>query len=102
VKRFAVLTALFVASVASAEDWPAWREPRGDAVVMDPGVPVTLLINDLVYCLADDGTMFLLKSSGAFEILARNSLGEECHATPAVSRGQLFIRTTEHLWCIGH
>jgi outer membrane protein assembly factor BamB len=61
-----------------------------------------LLINDLLYCLADDGTMFVLKFSGMFSVVARNAIGEECHATPAVSRGRLFVRTTEHLWCIGH
>lgn len=60
-----------------------------------------LLINDLLYCLADNGQMYVLKASDEFEEVARNALGEDCHATPAVSDGQLFIRSTAHLWCIG-
>ena len=60
-----------------------------------------LLINGLIYCLADDGTMFILKPAEECEVVAKNALGEECHATPAVSDGQLFIRSTTSLWCIG-
>ena len=32
--------------------------------------------------------------------IARNDLGEPCHATPAVSDGEIFIRTWKHLYCI--
>ena len=35
-----------------------------------------------------------------FEILAANDLGEASHATPAVSDGELFLRTDKHLYCI--
>jgi outer membrane protein assembly factor BamB len=60
-----------------------------------------LLINGLIYCLADEGTTYILSASEEFEVVGKNSLGEECHATPAVSDGQLFIRSTTNLWCIG-
>lgn len=60
-----------------------------------------LLINDLIYCAADDGTTYVLKSGDEFEVVAKNTLGEECHATPAVVDGRLYIRTAAHLWCIG-
>jgi outer membrane protein assembly factor BamB len=59
-----------------------------------------LLVNDLIYCLADDGTTFLLKWDDEFELVEKNALGEECHATPAVSDGHLFIRSATSLWCI--
>ena len=35
------------------------------------------------------------------EILATNRLGESSNSTPAISDGQIFIRTFEHLYCIG-
>ncbi|WP_162668633.1 PQQ-binding-like beta-propeller repeat protein [Gemmata massiliana] len=60
-----------------------------------------LLINDLIYCLADDGTTYILKPDEEYELVTKNALGEECHATPAVSDGQLFIRSATSLWCIG-
>ncbi|HVL12421.1 MAG TPA: PQQ-binding-like beta-propeller repeat protein [Gemmata sp.] len=60
-----------------------------------------LLVNGLIYCLADDGTTFVLKPGDEFDVVAKNSLGEACHATPAVSDGQWFVRSTGHLWCLG-
>jgi hypothetical protein len=44
---------------------------------------------------------YVLKAGPKFELVSRNELGEECSASPAVARGQLFIRTLGHLWCIG-
>jgi hypothetical protein len=35
-----------------------------------------------------------------FELLATNDLGEPSNATPAVSDGQIFLRTDAHIYCI--
>ena len=35
-----------------------------------------------------------------FELLAMNDLGEASNATPAISDGQIFLRTDAHLYCI--
>jgi outer membrane protein assembly factor BamB len=35
-----------------------------------------------------------------FELLATNDLGEPSNATPAISDGQVFLRTDRHLYCI--
>ena len=35
-----------------------------------------------------------------FELLAMNDLGEPSNATPAISDGQIFLRTDGHLYCI--
>jgi len=34
------------------------------------------------------------------EVLAMNDLGEPSNATPAISDGQIFLRTDGHLYCI--
>ena len=34
-------------------------------------------------------------------LLAMNDLGEPSNATPAISGGQIFLRTDKHLYCIG-
>jgi hypothetical protein len=34
------------------------------------------------------------------EVLAMNDLGEPSNATPAISNGQIFLRTDEQLYCI--
>jgi outer membrane protein assembly factor BamB len=54
-----------------------------------------------LYFLADNGTMTVLKSGPAFEMLAKNELGEDCYASPAISNGQIFLRTVGSLYCIG-
>ena len=54
-----------------------------------------------VYFLDDDGETFVVKASPEHELVSQNSLGEAAFASPAISRGQIFIRTTGHLWCIG-
>lgn len=54
-----------------------------------------------VYFLDDNGIMWVVKAGPKFELLAKNELGEECYASPAISRGQMFIRTMQNLYCIG-
>jgi outer membrane protein assembly factor BamB len=56
---------------------------------------------DILYFPDDDGNTFVLKASDKFELVAKNVLGDECSASPAVSDGQIFMRTLHTLWCIG-
>jgi hypothetical protein len=55
----------------------------------------------LVYFLADDGEMKIVRPGRELEIVAVNQLGEYCFASPAVSQGQIFLRGEKHLYCIG-
>jgi outer membrane protein assembly factor BamB len=64
----------------------------------------------LVYFLDDNGVTQVVKPGKVFEAVAVNRLfataeGEEppdsCSASPAISRGQMFIRTAKGLYCIG-
>lgn len=53
------------------------------------------------YVTGQDGTTVVFKPSPEkFELLAKNTLGEGSNATPAVSDGELFLRTHRTLWCI--
>jgi outer membrane protein assembly factor BamB len=54
-----------------------------------------------LYFVADDGVTFVLKAGPTFDLVSQNEIGEECYASPAVSQGQLFLRTLHHLCCIG-
>ena len=60
-----------------------------------------VLIDGKMYFVDDDGTTWVLRASRNFEVLHKNALGEECYASPAVSHGELFIRTLNNLYCIG-
>ncbi len=54
-----------------------------------------------LYFPDDTGTTHVLEAGPAFKVAARNALGEACFASPALSRGQIYIRTVKHLFCIG-
>ncbi|HEY7475941.1 MAG TPA: PQQ-binding-like beta-propeller repeat protein [Vicinamibacterales bacterium] len=51
------------------------------------------------------GTTTVFRAGPKFEILASNNFGDGCSpyclSTVAISQGQLFIRTSAHLWVIG-
>ena len=49
----------------------------------------------------NEGLTSVYRAGPKFELLAENPLEEYCLASPAVSDGQIFIRTTGHLWAIG-
>jgi outer membrane protein assembly factor BamB len=52
------------------------------------------------YIADDDGNTWVVKASPKFEILSKNELGEMCYASPAISKGEIFIRTWNSLYCI--
>jgi outer membrane protein assembly factor BamB len=47
------------------------------------------------------GVVTVVAVADKFQLLARNSLEEASQATPAIADGRMFIRTLEHLHCIG-
>ncbi len=54
-----------------------------------------------VYFLAESGEMLVLAAGRKLNVLARNSVGERSLASAAVANGQIFIRTDDHLYCVG-
>ncbi len=50
-----------------------------------------------IYFTSEEGTVYVLKAGPKFELLATNVLGETCMATPAISAGEIFFRTRNHL-----
>lgn len=54
-----------------------------------------------LYCTTRKGaTLVMNPDPQSPSILALNSLGEESHATPAISNGELFLRTHHAVYCI--
>ena len=54
-----------------------------------------------LYFTDDDGNTFVVKAATKFEVIEKNPIGEACYASPAFSKGQIFLRGSKHLWCIG-
>jgi hypothetical protein len=44
--------------------------------------------------------MTIVRPGPKLEIVARNELGEETYASPAISDAQIFLRGAQHLYCI--
>lgn len=60
-----------------------------------------VLAGDRIYVLNQSGDCVILRASPKYEVLGVNSIGGELtNGSLAVSNGDLFIRTHDHLWCI--
>src|SRR5436190_13316799 len=54
-----------------------------------------------IYITNEDGVTSVIKAGPQFEALAENDMNDYCLSTIAVSDGQIFLRTSHALWCIG-
>ena len=62
----------------------------------------SVLSGDRIYVLNQSGDCHVIRANPKFELLGTNVLGSELtNSSVAVSDGLLFIRTHEHLWCVG-
>ncbi len=60
-----------------------------------------VLADGKIYITNELGTTTVLKAGPAFEVLAENVLDEYTLSSPAISDGQIFLRTEKFLYCIG-
>ena len=60
-----------------------------------------VLADGRIYVTNEAGMTTVLRAGPEFEVLAENDLDDYCLSSPAVSEGQIFIRTTGHLHAIG-
>jgi outer membrane protein assembly factor BamB len=60
-----------------------------------------VLADGKLYITSEDGLTTVIKAGPKFEPLAENDLNDYCLSSPAISDGQIFIRTAQHLYCIG-
>jgi len=60
-----------------------------------------LVADGKLYVTNEDGLTSVVKAGTGFELLAENALDEFTLSSPAAASGQLFIRTSGHLYAIG-
>jgi outer membrane protein assembly factor BamB len=82
-----------------------WKERLAGPVSASP-----VLVQDRIYWANESGTHFVFRANPAkFEPIAKNQLGTESFASPAVAGEQMFLRVAEQingqrkeaLYCIG-
>ena len=54
-----------------------------------------------LYVTDEDGVTTVVKAGPTFEVLAENDFDDYTLSSPAISDGQIFIRTAKFLYCIG-
>jgi len=54
-----------------------------------------------VYLMDLSGVMKIFKPTGTLELIASSPLGEKAVSTPAFAHGKIFIRGSQHIYCIG-
>lgn len=63
--------------------------------------PVLATRNGIIYFTSQKGTTYVVRADAKeFALLHSNDLGEPSNSAPALSNGQLFIRTHSALYCI--
>jgi outer membrane protein assembly factor BamB len=61
-----------------------------------------ILVGENIYVVNQSGDTFVFRANPEkLDLITTNPLGDMSNSTPAVSDGQIFIRTHRALWCIG-
>jgi outer membrane protein assembly factor BamB len=55
----------------------------------------------VVYFTSETGKVVAVRAGADWSALACNDLDEPCYATPALSEGRIFVRTSQSLSCFG-
>jgi outer membrane protein assembly factor BamB len=83
-------------------------DARSGAVVwgpqrIAPGIYSSSLVlaDGKIYATNEDGVTTVLRAGPKFEVLAENRLESYTLSSPAISKGQIFLRTEDFLYCIG-
>jgi outer membrane protein assembly factor BamB len=86
----------FAECIDAATGKQVWKERLGGRLWGS-----MLLAEGRLYVSNLEGQTFVLEASPQFKLLATNDLGEVTYAALAPSNGELFLRTYDHLYCIG-
>ncbi len=72
-----------------------WKKRLGGGFSSSP-----ILIGGRIYVANEAGTVFVVSPGDKYELLAKNTLEGGAFATPAPAGGQIFLRTTDALYCL--
>ncbi|MFP3902798.1 MAG: PQQ-binding-like beta-propeller repeat protein [Armatimonadota bacterium] len=73
-----------------------WEHDLGAAVAASPTI-----VGDRIYLPDRKGTMHIMKAGPEFEKISTAKIGEPVFATPAFVDGKIYIRSQDHLMCVG-
>ncbi len=85
----------FITCLEAKSGQERWKERLGSRGRASP-----VAAGDIIYFTGLDGTTLVLRADGRFEPVAKNKMGEDVAASPALADGDILIRSEKHLWCI--
>ncbi len=85
-----------VSCIDPANGVTVWKDRLGGVFTASP-----VAAEGHIYLVNEAGEAFVLEAGREKKILASNSIPERTLASPAISHGQIFLRTDEHLIAIG-
>lgn len=85
-----------VSCLDAATGQPIWRKRVSGMYHSSP-----VRVGDRIFGLSKEGEVVVLAADRNYKLLARNSLGERCQATPAVADGRIYYRTEASIICLG-
>ncbi len=53
-----------------------------------------------IYCASENGIVYVVAAGPEFGIQSRNAMGQPCFASPAISAGVIYLRTTGNLLAV--
>jgi outer membrane protein assembly factor BamB len=86
----------FVSCARAADGAVQWSQRVTSGFSSSP-----VVVDGKLYCLDEDGDVWVLAAEGAYRALGHMALGEPSRATPAVAGGRLYLRTESRLFCLG-
>ena len=73
-----------------------WQERVGGIFSASP-----VYADGVIYFLAESGETTIVDSGPEFKVVSQCPLDVRCQASPAISQGNIFIRSEKSLYCIG-
>jgi outer membrane protein assembly factor BamB len=96
---YLVKTGGIVTSLDPATGQPLKQGRAGEAAGEYLASPVAA--DGKIFLASVAGKVTVLKAGAQWEVLGVNDIGEEIHATPALSGGHIFVRTQNAVYCFG-
>ncbi|MFL3666195.1 MAG: PQQ-binding-like beta-propeller repeat protein [Verrucomicrobiota bacterium] len=95
-KLYLVKKGGFITCVDTTSGKPVYNQERLGVGGEYYATPIT--VGDRIIIAAERGTVFVIKPSDKLEIIARNEIGENLTATPAIVDNTIYLRGNKHLW----
>ena len=73
-----------------------WKQRLGGNFFSSP-----VLAGNSLFASSDAGVTYVVRAERSYQLVGKNDIEEPCKATPVICGGCIYLRTDQHLYCIG-